>query len=236
MLTTSAKPSIDTAEESSERTPREVITVIAPKASGMIAAIGERKTSSRTSSRIGRAISSLRWVAWIDSSWIARERVAKPVCVALTGGVTFSSRISFEFVDGVADRVLDADVEVDEDQRLVLRRPQVADFALVPGRDGRHFRVRGAQRMNQLRTLFFDRLRRALEEDRERRRVTEVLLEHLVGAVRVRARHVERRRVQLALDVAADPAEHDDRHQGDHQDRAWPPKRQRQPALPAASH
>ena len=94
MLTVSAKPSIEIAEESSDSTPREVITVIAPKESGIIAAIGERKTSSRTSSRIGRAISSLRWVAWIDSSWIARESVAKPVWVASTGGVTFSSRIS----------------------------------------------------------------------------------------------------------------------------------------------
>ena len=48
----------------------------APKASGIAAAIGERKTSRRTISRIGSAISSLRSAASIDSSWIARERVA----------------------------------------------------------------------------------------------------------------------------------------------------------------
>ncbi len=94
MLTVRANPSIEIADESSVRTPREEITVIAPKASGISAATGERKTSSRTSSRIGRAISSERSEAAIDSSWIALESVAKPVCVASSGGVTFSSRIS----------------------------------------------------------------------------------------------------------------------------------------------
>ena len=48
----------------------------APKASGIAAATGERKTSRRTISRIGRAISSPRSVAAIESSWIARESVA----------------------------------------------------------------------------------------------------------------------------------------------------------------
>jgi hypothetical protein len=94
VLTVSAKPSIETTEESRASTPREVITVIAPKESGISAATGERKTKSRTRRRIGRAINSLWWVASIDSSWIARERVAKPVWVARTGGVTFSSRMS----------------------------------------------------------------------------------------------------------------------------------------------
>ena len=105
MLTVSAKPSIEIAEESRARTPREVITVIAPKESGMIAAIGERKTSSRTSSRIGSAISSLRWVAAIDSSWIARESVAKPVWVAFDRRRHLFFEDLVEFVDRVADRV-----------------------------------------------------------------------------------------------------------------------------------
>ena len=48
----------------------------APKTSGIAAATGERKTSSRTIRRIGSAISSLRSAAAIDSSWIARESVA----------------------------------------------------------------------------------------------------------------------------------------------------------------
>ena len=59
-----------------ESSPREAITVTAPKASGIPAATGERKTSRRTISRIGRAISSPRLVAAIESSWIARESVA----------------------------------------------------------------------------------------------------------------------------------------------------------------
>ncbi len=67
----------------------------APKPSGIAAATGERKTSRRMTSRKGSAISSPRSEAAIDSSWIAREIVAKPDCVALTGGVTSSSRISF---------------------------------------------------------------------------------------------------------------------------------------------
>ena len=48
----------------------------APKASGINAAIGERKTSRRTTSRIGSASSSPRSAAAIDSSWIALEIVA----------------------------------------------------------------------------------------------------------------------------------------------------------------
>ena len=75
--------------------PRELNTVIAPKASGIIAAIGERKTSSRTTRRIGSAISSARSLALIDSSWIWREIVAKPVWVAVTGGWIVSSRVLF---------------------------------------------------------------------------------------------------------------------------------------------
>jgi len=58
------------------RTPREVTTVIAPKDSGISAAIGDRKTSSKTISNTGNAISSPRSVALIDSSWIALERLA----------------------------------------------------------------------------------------------------------------------------------------------------------------
>ena len=95
MLTVSAKPSIEITPESIARTPRDEITVIAPNESGISAATGERKTSRRTSRRIGRAISSLRSEAAIDSSWIAFERVAKPVWVASSGGFTFAARMSF---------------------------------------------------------------------------------------------------------------------------------------------
>ncbi len=48
--------------------PREAKTEIAPKPSGIAAAIGERKTSRRTISRIGRAISSARSLLEIDWS------------------------------------------------------------------------------------------------------------------------------------------------------------------------
>ena len=73
--------------------PREEKTERAPKLSGIRAATGERKTSRRTISRIGRAISSARSAAAIDSSWIAFEIVAKPVWVALTGAWIFSSSV-----------------------------------------------------------------------------------------------------------------------------------------------
>ena len=69
--------------------------MIAPKQSGISAATGERKTSSRTIRRTGRAISSPRSEELIDSSWIARERLAKPVWVARTGAFTFSSSSEF---------------------------------------------------------------------------------------------------------------------------------------------
>ena len=56
--------------------PREAKTVLTPKPSGTAAAIGERKTSSRTISSTGRAISSPFSLASIDFSWIERESVA----------------------------------------------------------------------------------------------------------------------------------------------------------------
>ena len=56
--------------------PREAITVIAPKQSGIAAAIGERKTSRRMTRRNGRAMNSPFLVAEMLSSWIARERLA----------------------------------------------------------------------------------------------------------------------------------------------------------------
>ena len=95
MQTVSAKASTLNQSAAIASRPRELITVTAPKASGTPAATGERKTSSRTISRIGRAISSPRSVAAIESSWIARERVAYPVCVQRTGGRTFAARIPF---------------------------------------------------------------------------------------------------------------------------------------------
>ena len=95
MLTVSAKASIESEPEASWSTPRVVITVIAPKKSGISAAIGERKTKKRTSSSTGRAISSPRSEEEIDSSWIARERLAKPVWVAVTGALTCVSSSSF---------------------------------------------------------------------------------------------------------------------------------------------
>ncbi len=73
-------------------TPLDVKTVIAPKVSGIAAAIGERKTSSRTISSTGSAISSPRSLAAIDSSCKARERVGNPDCVTFTGGCTSRSR------------------------------------------------------------------------------------------------------------------------------------------------
>ena len=208
--------------------------MIAPKESGISAATGERKTSSRTSSRTGRAISSLRSEAAIDSSWIARERVAKPVCVAVDRRRHLFFEDLVEFVDRVADRVVDADVEVGEDQRLVRRRPQVADFALVPGGDGRHLRVGRAQRVDELRALFLDllggpwsRIANGAESPKYWRSI-------LLAWLRVGARDVERGRVELALDVAADPAEDDDQDQRDDQRRARPPQRQRPPSLTGA--
>ena len=172
--------------------------MIAPKESGISAATGERKTSSRTSSRTGRAISS-RALGGGDRFVLDRPREGGEAGLRRPHRRRHLFFEDFvEFVDLVADRVVDVDVEVGEDQRLVRRRAQVADFALVPGRDGRHLRVAGAQLVDERRALFLDLLRRALEQDREGRRVAEVLAQDLVGAVGVRARDVERGRVELA--------------------------------------
>ena len=202
--------------------------MIAPKESGISAATGERKTSSRTSSRIGRAISSLRCGGG-DRFVLDRPREGGE---AGLGRPDRRRHLFFEdfveFVDRVADRVLTSTWKSARTSALFGRRAQVADLALVPGRDRRHFRVGRAQRVDQLRALFVDRLGRALEQDRERRRVAEVLAQHLVGAVGVRAGDVERGRVELVLDVAADIAEDDDQDERDAEDRPRPPQRQRQ--------
>jgi hypothetical protein len=91
--TVSAKPSITIQLAAIARTPREAVTVTAPKARGIAAATGERKTSSRTSSRKGIATSSATSVERTDSSMVARERLAKPLSAALTGGVISSSSV-----------------------------------------------------------------------------------------------------------------------------------------------
>ncbi len=75
--------------------PRDASTAAAPKTSGIAAATGERKTSRRTSNRIGTAISSAMRVERTDSSWIARESVAKLVCVAVTGEWIAASSVRF---------------------------------------------------------------------------------------------------------------------------------------------
>ena len=119
MQTVSAKASTPTQRVTIVRTPLEMKTVIAPKVSGIAAAIGDRKTSSRTISRIGRAISSARSLAEIDSSWRALERVGNPDWVALTGGLICLFEDFFEFVDALLDRGRDRGVEVGDHQRLV---------------------------------------------------------------------------------------------------------------------
>ena len=66
MQTVSANASTPTHLVTIVSTPLEMKTVIAPKVSGIAAAIGDRKTRRRTTRRIGRAISSARSLAEID--------------------------------------------------------------------------------------------------------------------------------------------------------------------------
>ena len=66
-------------------------------------------------------------------------------------------------------------MEVDDDQRLPRARPQAPDRAAIPGRERGDRRVAGAQGADELRALAVDRGGRAAQEDRERRRVAEVL-------------------------------------------------------------
>ena len=62
-----------------------------PHASGTIAAIGERKTSSNSTIRIGKAIFSPWSRESNDASLIARTRGARPDTSLSTGGRTLSS-------------------------------------------------------------------------------------------------------------------------------------------------
>ena len=160
MQTTSEIASIVINELSRTRTPRPARTVRAPKASGIAAATSERKTSSRTMRRSGAASSSARSVALSVSSCRARETVAKPDWVAVSGGWTSSSTRLFEGGDRLAHRRGEGDVVVDDDQRLVGAGPQRGDRAPVPGGDDRGL-GRVAEGADQRRALAFDLVLRA---------------------------------------------------------------------------
>ena len=98
----------------------------APKASGIDAAIGERKTSRRTISRKGSAISSPRSVG-VDRFLLDRPREAGVAGLGRAHrgvDVLFEHRSSCGTVSLTA--VFDVDVEVGEDQRPVGRRAAAA--------------------------------------------------------------------------------------------------------------
>ena len=115
--------------------------MIAPKASGIAAAIGERKTSRRTISRNGSAISSPRSLAAIESSWIARERVAKPVWVASTGGVDLRFEDLVQMRHGLVDRRLRCRRGSRPGSAPCPDAGAAARRAAVPGRERGHLRV-----------------------------------------------------------------------------------------------
>jgi len=91
------------SELSSASTPRPAKTVRAPKASGIAAAMSERKTSSRTRISSGAASSSARSVVRSDSCCRARETSAKPDWVARKGGWT--CRASVRSSAGAVSRI-----------------------------------------------------------------------------------------------------------------------------------
>ena len=169
----------------------------APKTSGIAAAIGERKTSSRTmqEDRQGDQLAALGGVDRL--AWITRERVAYPVWVALTGGWTCSGRgsRSRSSTDSLTDSASPTwkSITISACRGLGRRLP---DRAAVPGREGGDPRVAGAQGADQVRALAVERGRRAAQENRERRRATEVLAQDGVGLRGGGAGNVERGRAQ----------------------------------------
>ena len=118
------------------RQPRVASTAAPPKASGIDAATGERKTKSRTRSRIGTAISSAVRVESTDSSWIARESVAKPRLLGADRRANRRTDRPIELLHRLADSIGCVSVEVDEDQCLALGRPQPLEAPPVPRRQG----------------------------------------------------------------------------------------------------
>ena len=210
--------------------PREAKTAIAPKPSGTAAATGERKTSRRTIRRIGRAISSARSPPLIDSSWTERKSVAKPLCVARTGEWIDSSIAWFDQRHPVVDRLVEVVVEVGDDQGPAGTGPQLADRADVPGRERGHFRV-AAQVADQRRPLAVDRRRLALQQDRERSGIAEVLAQHAVGVVNLGAGDIERAGAELLLEAEAEGDEDGDEDRGDRQRAARVAQHQRRARL-----
>ncbi len=122
---------------------------------------------------------------------------------------------AFELGDGVAHRLRQWLVEVEQDQPL---RQLARGGRVVPGRDHGDVRL-PAQRRGKARALPFYRPGRAAQEHRERRGVAEVLAAQLFPPRRGSPPDRQRGRLQMSLDPEADDPEHDDDDQGRTEDR-----------------
>jgi hypothetical protein len=112
----------------------------------------------------------------------------------------------------VVDGLVIGDVEIEQDEGAPGARPQPGDRASIPGREGRDLRI-APQRPDQRGALFVKSLRRTLEEEHERRRVAEVLVQHPGGAIGVRTGDFDRARIQLFLEAET---EHREKRDHDH--------------------
>ena len=179
----------------------------APKTSGIAAATG-RAEDEQEDDQEDRQGDQLAVLGGVDRAVLdlAREgRVAGLDRAHRRVDLAFEDRV--QLVDRVVDGVGQADVEVDDHQRPVGAGPQRPDRASVPGREGRHRRVGGAQGADQLGPLAVDGGGRAAQQDRERRGVAEVFAQDAVGLRRRRPGNVQRGRAQPPVDARPEDRE-----------------------------
>ena len=206
MQTTTERASIVITESSRTRTPRPAKTVSAPKASGIAAAISERKTSSRTMSRERRG-DQLGALGRVQRFGLQRPRDA-----GVAGLGRFQRRVdvsvegAFERRHGVAHGDVERQAVVEQDERPAGAGAQRADGAAVPGGDGGR---RGSRRSAPTSAGPWRSIAaaRPAQQDREGRGVAEVLFGESLAAGRGGARHDQRGRLEPVFDAEPGDAE-----------------------------
>ena len=140
---------------------------------------------------------------------------------------------SFERRDGVAHRLGERHVEVDQDQGAPQAGAQRGELAAVPRRDNGRIGL-AAQVRNQARALAIDRGGRASQEDDEGRRATEVTFGKRLSLSRDGAGDGQRGRLQLSLHADSQHTQRQAAGENDGKAQGGPAKAQ-QPSPPMAA-
>ena len=157
-----------------------------------------RRAGGRSAGSAGRSARPAR-VAAIDSSWIASRDRGEARLGGAHRRVDLLFEGAFELGDRFVDRLVDADVEVGEDQGAAGARAEPPDRAAVPGREGGDLRV--SRRSARISAGPWRSMRRGrpAQEDREGAPSPKCSAQHPVGARGGGAGDVERGRAEPAV-------------------------------------